>query len=87
MSPVTFIIKNGQVRTTSIVNDMECDAITIILDGRFSFATPYLVAFYWRVLTAAIMLNSIVNVVNAVIKLPETNNKLRGKDPKMVDGQ
>ena len=36
------------------------------------------------------MLNSIVNVVNvvnAVIKLPETNNKLRGKDTKMADGQ
>ena len=70
-----------------MLNGIECDGITIIFDERSSSVAPYLVALYWRGLAAAIMLNSIVNVVNVVIKLPETNNKLRGKDPKMVDGQ
>ena len=72
----------------SKLNGIECDGITIIFDERSSSVAPYLVALYWRGGQAAsIMLNSIVNVVNVVIKLPETNNKLRGKDPKMVDGQ
>ena len=71
------------------LNVIECDGITTIFDKRSSSVAPYLVALYWTGgwLAAAIMLNSIVNVVNVVIKLPETNNKLRGKDPKMVDGQ